>query len=195
MGEADSEEGPTIVTIHGQTFRDKSRKHGIELQPALSAAIVKSFGSVKAFKEKFVETAIGHFASGWVWLMVDPADGSVSIMESHDGGVANGGFTKPTLASTIEDAVAGVSADADIAAIKSKYPAESSVDGRIPLAVLDVWEHAYYLDYQSKRKDYVEAWFKAVDWSLVALRLDATDFEIPKGRVSPDGDYTYSAFY
>jgi Fe-Mn family superoxide dismutase len=42
-----------------------------------------------------------------------------------------------------------------------------------PVLGIDVWEHAYYLKYQNRRPDYIEAFFKIINWDEVAKRFKA----------------------
>ncbi|MCA0378611.1 MAG: superoxide dismutase [Actinobacteria bacterium] len=51
--------------------------------------------------------------------------------------------------------------------------------GTVPLLMLDVWEHAYYLDYLNVRADYVSAFWNIANWADVAKRFDAARTQTP----------------
>jgi Fe-Mn family superoxide dismutase len=59
-------------------------------------------------------------------------------------------------------------------AVKSTANQDSPIiESEVPLVGLDVWEHAYYLNYQNRRADYVAAFWNVVNWDEVARRFDA----------------------
>ncbi|VAV90179.1 Superoxide dismutase [Fe] [hydrothermal vent metagenome] len=105
-----------------------------EIPAKLKSRLETDFGSVDDFKAKFKEEAVGHFASGWAWLILNGDKLEVTSLHDADSPVAH---------------------------------------GMKPLLTIDVWEHAYYLDYQNARPDYVSALLdNAIDWDFVVKNLD-----------------------
>lgn len=60
-----------------------------------------------------------------------------------------------------------VDGDGNLAVTNSANQDSPYMDGNTPILGLDVWEHAYYLNYQNRRADYVTAFFSVVDWNKV----------------------------
>jgi Fe-Mn family superoxide dismutase len=101
----------------------------------LAALIEDEFGSTDAMLKALADEAVGHFASGWAWLVLD--GGKLRITSLHDG-------------------------DSPVAH-----------DGMQPLLTVDVWEHAYYIDYRNARPAFVDAVLtNLVNWEFVAQNLD-----------------------
>lgn len=66
-----------------------------------------------------------------------------------------------------------VGGDGNLAVTSTPNQDTPLMDGNTPILGLDVWEHAYYLNYQNRRGDYVAAWWNVVDWDAVAKNFAA----------------------
>ena len=110
---------------------------------ALKARIESQWGSLAAFQTAFVTAGATLFGSGWVWLSAAP-DGTLVI--TQEPGASN------PICRPVPEPVEGP-------------------DARLrPLLTFDVWEHAYYLDYQNRRPAHLDALWAIVDWSVVEER-------------------------
>jgi Fe-Mn family superoxide dismutase len=66
-----------------------------------------------------------------------------------------------------------VSENGTLKAISTEDAAVPFTDGQVPLLTVDVWEHAYYLDYQNRRPDHVKAVIGQLNWEFAAERFAA----------------------
>ncbi|HTK74466.1 MAG TPA: superoxide dismutase [Gemmataceae bacterium] len=64
-----------------------------------------------------------------------------------------------------------VGKDGKLLAVKTPNQDTPLIEGHTPILGIDVWEHAYYLKYQNKRADYVDAWWNVINWKAVGDRF------------------------
>ncbi|HET7745544.1 MAG TPA: superoxide dismutase [Gaiellaceae bacterium] len=140
----------------------------LDILPEDKRTPVRNNGGGHANHSLFWETMSpdgGGDPSGALADAIDEAFGSVADLKSavNDAGVKRFGSGWTWLVW-----------DGTGLAVKSTPNQDSPVmDGDVPLLGIDVWEHAYYLRYQNRRPDYLEAWWNVVSWDMVAARFDA----------------------
>lgn len=113
--------------------------------------IDNQYGGLDKFKEEFLKEAKAKFGSGWCWVVQKPS-GRLKIMttSNQDNPKMNIFLSKDKHG---DDAVS-----------------YNPIAGKIVLG-LDLWEHAYYLKYRNKKDDYVNNFWKVVNWDFVNERL------------------------
>ena len=176
--------------IDEQTMRLHHDMHHKAYVDGLNAAEEKlakaretgDFSAVQAVQRALAFHGSGHFNHCVFWENMGPKGGGTP---SGDLGTRItkdfGGFDKfrahfSQAAVTVEGNGWGVLAWHPMAGrllvLASMNHQNQGVHGSVPLLMLDVWEHAYYLKYQNKRAAYVEAWWNVVNWNDVAMRFE-----------------------
>ena len=125
----------------------------------------------------------GHLNHSWFWeMMTKPAAGAkmnAGLAKAIDDSFGTmDGFKKEFVAAATTQFGSGWAwlvkgKDKPLAIVKTANQDNPVTDGLTVLLGCDVWEHAYYLKYQNKRADYVNAWFGVVNWDFVAAAFAA----------------------
>lgn len=119
----------------------------------------------------------GHLNHSMFWLMMTPNKSELegdllSAINSQFGSIENfkGKFAEAAQG-RFGSGWAWLVKSADRIEITSTANQDSPLsENQVPILGLDVWEHAYYLKYQNKRPEYIDAWWNVVNWKEVSKR-------------------------
>jgi Fe-Mn family superoxide dismutase len=164
---------------HHQGYVDKLNK-ALEGSPMASKPVeevLKNINDVPQDKRQAViNNGGGHANHSLFWQIMSPKGGgnpAGDLAKAIDSDL--GGFDK--FKEDFADAAAGrfgsgwawlvVDGGGKLQVISTPNQDSPLMDGHTPVLGLDVWEHAYYLNYQNRRPDYIKSWWNVVDWSKV----------------------------
>jgi Fe-Mn family superoxide dismutase len=151
-----------------------------ELQSKSAEDLVRGINSVP----DDIRTAVrnnggGHVNHTMFWQIMGPKAGGPPTGAIADAiNAAFGGFDK--FKEEFKKAAVGrfgsgwawvIDAGGKIAIESTPNQDNPMMDGKKPVFGIDVWEHAYYLKYQNRRPDYIDAWWNVVNWAEVNKRL------------------------
>ena len=171
---------PSITTATSPKSTQLLREHLYADKPI--EEVIADLGSVPADKKTAVQNnGGGHANHSLFWSILCPKGGgapSGALGEAIDS--TFGSYDKfkeefsKAAATRFGSGWAWLCADGGKLAVESTANQDNPLmEGRTPILGLDVWEHAYYLHYQNRRPDYIEAFFNVVDWDAVSKRYEA----------------------
>ncbi len=146
-----------------------------------SARAAGELGAIAGLERKLAFNVSGHVLHSIFWKNLSPDGGGepdgelAAAIEQDFGGFAK--FKAQMTAATVSVMGSGWGALCWEPLGGRLYTAQlydhqdNVVPGSVPLLVIDAWEHAYYLQYQNRRADFVEAVWNVVSWTDVAARL------------------------
>jgi len=167
---------------HHQAYVDNANKalEGTDLADKPVEEVLANLGSLPEDKRAPVRNnAGGHANHSLFWEIMSPDGGGEPSGELAAAVEAFGGLD--ALKAQVNDAGVKrfgsgrtwVVADSGSLTVLSTANQDSPLsDGKTPILGIDVWEHAYYLNYQNRRPDYLAAWWDVVNWDEVAKRFE-----------------------
>jgi Fe-Mn family superoxide dismutase len=169
---------------HHQAYVDKvnAALEGTPLADAPIEDVLKDLGQVPDAKRTAVKNnGGGHYNHTLFWENMAPDGGGEPSGELGDAiASAFGSFAdfkakvKETGVNQFGSGWSWLVLDGGALAVVGSANQDNPIsDGKTPLLGVDVWEHAYYLKYQNRRPDYIEAWWNVVNWARVAERFAA----------------------
>jgi len=169
---------------HHQAYVDKANAalEGTEWENREVETVLKNLDSLPADKRTAVKNnGGGHYNHSIFWEIMSPDGGGAPEGELAGAIEAAFGSLEEFKAKLKEAGVnqfgSGwswlVHDGSGLAVVGSANQDNPVSSGSAPLLGVDVWEHAYYLKYQNRRPDYIDAWWNVVNWSKVAERFAA----------------------
>jgi Fe-Mn family superoxide dismutase len=168
---------------HHQTYVDKLNA-ALEKAPELQSKSIEELVSNLDAVPAEIRTAVrnhggGHYNHTNFWLWMTPGDGSEPAGRLGDALKQKYGDYQGFMDAFGEKAL-GIFGSGwawlqpDLSIVTTPNQDSPLNDGaQAPLLGLDVWEHAYYLDYTYKRGDYIKAWWHVVNWPEVQKRYES----------------------
>lgn len=173
-------------TKHHQAYIDKLNA-AIEKVPELDVDVVELMGRLDEIKDEAVKMAVrnnggGHANHSLFWQLMSPTKSEPSAalktaIESAFG-------TLDDFKTKFAEAGVGrfgsgwvwlVVKGGKLEIMSTPNQDNPWMEGLKPVLGLDVWEHAYYLNYQNRRPDYITAWWNVVNWAKASELYDAAE--------------------
>jgi len=168
---------------HHKTYVDNLNK-ALEGQTALQSLtieqLLRDINKVpESIRQKVINNGGGHANHTMFWeIMAKGAGGKPSGAIADEITKAFGDFAsfQAQLKQAALDRFGSgwawlILADGKLQVISTPNQDSPYMKGQLPIMGVDVWEHAYYLKYQNKRPDYVDAWWNVVNWKAINDRL------------------------